>query len=144
MIQYLKGVSSSIITAMIALYVYEAVISGIDFSFTHFIILFMSVSAFAYILGLLGISCWYFIKELKWNMIKSCLLFLALGLVCGFFLEMKLFEGDLIPAITISTTLGSLAFLVCQQIKNRAISYTLSALPFLIIGLDTLYTHLTT
>jgi hypothetical protein len=134
MINYLKGSGSAIAVTMLGLAVMA---KGLD-SFDDFYVGLIYVSGFGYVFGLLGLACLFLIKKKKYNTAKSYLLYLLLGILCGWFMVFST-ENAFFSWLFFFSVLGSLTFLASQKIKSKAAVYTLSALPILLILFCNIY-----
>lgn len=134
MINYLKGSGSAIAVTMLGLTVMT---QGLN-SFDDFYVGLIYVSGFGYVFGLLGLVCLFLIKKKKYNPSKSYLLYLLLGILCGWFMAF-ITENELFSSLFFLTVLGSLTFFLSQKIKSKAAVCTLSVLPGLLIGFCTMY-----
>ncbi len=107
-------------------------------SFDDFYVGLVYVTGFGYIFSLLGAACLFLVKKKEYNTAKSYLLYVLLGILCGWFMTYTT-ENELFSPLFFLAVLGSLTFLASQKIKSKASACTLSVLPGLLIGLCIIY-----
>lgn len=129
MLNYFKGSASAIIIALLVLFI----IGQFDYK-NYFFSIFLVISIFGYLFGILGMFLLILIKKKGYSSIKSYSIFLFLGIGLGGIVELVA-EGYLFPTLIITTIASSLSFLASQTINSKFIAYPLSLLPVIIIGL---------